>query len=321
MYNDISREKNVILNSKHFDDNTTYEIDISGNARCVCCGNIIYDEDHETSSVACYECGGCDPRIYCSCCDRRIYEDETCWYEGEPYCESCWNDEFGMCDLCGEFYDYDSLSTVAIIDSTAKEDDLISRHINNCGEVQACNSCICHHRETPTVLGLIKFEDPSDSLSEAWNYLDISTASAGFPRLMRHILRRAGCGENYIEDIANIINCETYEQKINYLGDKYVNMKEMEVIPIDLSTIKSDCHMTGATLKTGPNYQISDELVNNINDAVVASFDTLSGAFKAFTSQAEATISGTAKGTIWDVLSDIIMDTIPEPCRNNGGNN
>lgn len=43
-----------------------------------------------------------DDKIYCTECGELVSRDEVQWYDGEAYCESCFNDNFTICEDCNE---------------------------------------------------------------------------------------------------------------------------------------------------------------------------------------------------------------------------
>lgn len=49
-------------------------------------------------------------RLVCVGCEAVLDEDEAHFYDGEPYCEGCFDDRFGSCVHCGENYPYDDLT-------------------------------------------------------------------------------------------------------------------------------------------------------------------------------------------------------------------
>jgi hypothetical protein len=51
-------------------------------------------------------CSNCEEKdiVHCANCGFVLREDDAMWYDGEAYCEDCWNDLFGFCDNCGEYY-------------------------------------------------------------------------------------------------------------------------------------------------------------------------------------------------------------------------
>jgi hypothetical protein len=49
----------------------------------------------------CADCGE-NGIIRCANCGLVVHEDDAMWYDGEPYCQDCWDDLFSYCDNCGE---------------------------------------------------------------------------------------------------------------------------------------------------------------------------------------------------------------------------
>lgn len=50
-----------------------------------------YIDDEEDYRVECYQCG------------RRVHEEDSYNYEGDYYCEHCFNDQFSYCHICHEY--------------------------------------------------------------------------------------------------------------------------------------------------------------------------------------------------------------------------
>lgn len=96
MYNDFdgSCPGRVGLDVKH-----GYEINFSGPANCMWCGEEIAIGEIDASTTVCNKC---QDAVYCTCCGEYIQEDDIAWGpDNMPYCYSCYNDTFVECDNCG----------------------------------------------------------------------------------------------------------------------------------------------------------------------------------------------------------------------------
>lgn len=72
-------------------------INFSGEANCMQCGELLNDSEADT--LVCAYCRGGE---VCDCCGDSICDDGIYWYDGIPYCETCYYDNFSTCDVCGE---------------------------------------------------------------------------------------------------------------------------------------------------------------------------------------------------------------------------
>lgn len=70
----------------------------SGKSECMNCGNI--DVDFADEGQLC--CTNCDDYITCEKCGERILKNEAYVMDGYYYCECCYHEDVGNCDVCGE---------------------------------------------------------------------------------------------------------------------------------------------------------------------------------------------------------------------------
>lgn len=108
MYNDMTQEH---VGCYARIPSWTQSVNVSGPAICMWCGEEIpfdeYDDDGGANTLTCMSCSGAHR---CACCNSYVSDDYVFWDSyGNAYCESCYNDKFGMCDCCEESYEYDDL--------------------------------------------------------------------------------------------------------------------------------------------------------------------------------------------------------------------
>lgn len=124
MYNDFgSLNKNLCYFSKDTLEKAKgseayYEPNYSGISQCMWCGQTDIDLDYagDANSLICESCDDAISSYYCENCDCRVYEDEALWVDGECYCESCYNDLFCECDVCGTTITRESANPFLLLD-------------------------------------------------------------------------------------------------------------------------------------------------------------------------------------------------------------
>lgn len=96
MYNDIYDKRMGYLSLTY--DKSEFELNLSGPAVCVACGDVIPYETVDADTVRCRECLG---QWRCDCCG-----DWTCGesydVDDELYCDYCYHHELHACEICGE---------------------------------------------------------------------------------------------------------------------------------------------------------------------------------------------------------------------------
>jgi hypothetical protein len=76
------------------------EYNYSGAALCTCCGTMMYsDGDGNEEYVTCGDCRGV---TRCCSCGSHCYDGDAYYYDGNWYCESCYNEMFWHCPECNE---------------------------------------------------------------------------------------------------------------------------------------------------------------------------------------------------------------------------
>lgn len=110
MYNDFSNDSHSIVRFNR-EVPASLNINYSGNAQCMCCGNIF--EPFLDSEVCCANCLNLSQ---CSHCGEYIYDDDA-YYDnnGECYCESCYNDLFLSDPILKETVRKEDLSPIFLI--------------------------------------------------------------------------------------------------------------------------------------------------------------------------------------------------------------
>ncbi len=125
MYNDLGAG-HVGCYSDKTDMNYTQHINVSGPAVCMWCGEFIhYDGDCDAACTL--TCPACSGRVQCSDCGSSLSEGYVCWGpDGEPYCESCYNERFTSCECCDEVVEVEESATVILpVDYKWAEDYLL----------------------------------------------------------------------------------------------------------------------------------------------------------------------------------------------------
>lgn len=102
MYNDVSDDDmGVMSNDPKIEDQWQEEINFSGPAQCMWCGEeVIFDNNQSDADTL-----GCNNgRMYtCQDCGHEMDEDEVYYGpSGEVWCADCWSDHCVTCDDCGD---------------------------------------------------------------------------------------------------------------------------------------------------------------------------------------------------------------------------
>lgn len=146
MYNDVGTAPKHYLyydnywlqeREKEENKNWTYFVNYSGLSQCMCCGSQVNDFNGE-QALACEEC---EHTLKCADCGGYIDEDQAYEFDGELYCEDCYNDHAGICDCCDEDTAVESLYDICI---TAHGEE-ISRPAGKyyCNtDYRICESCL-----------------------------------------------------------------------------------------------------------------------------------------------------------------------------------
>ena len=114
MYNDFSGDNLVprYYYVNHFkSDDETIEINYSGTLQCMVCGDYVNRLDDSL-----LWCNNCDNAHYCCSCEERIVGEDYYTLEGDVYCEDCYGEVAGVCDLCGDDAHVDNMYNIEISD-------------------------------------------------------------------------------------------------------------------------------------------------------------------------------------------------------------
>jgi hypothetical protein len=203
----------VLLN--HFKDSvdSKFSIAIGNNIiPCAICGSMRNCDEEESGSsylmceecdnrgIRCYDCGGNCSTDYC--------------YDGEYYCESCYNENFSHCDHCG---------------ITVFRDDICEVRTSRYGTAYVCSDCMNDHYHYCDRCGeyyrSVEEVDVNGSI-EYWCDLCVSDYA--------YTCEECGClfteveeieGDYYCEDCASskfevCDRCEEYSSEITSVGGK-----------------------------------------------------------------------------------------------------
>lgn len=128
MYNDMSCEYEMYEGKDSASGDGGYiDINFSGPAMCINCGDIVCDDDEVSAGTLL--CENCGVATRCACCGDRLSEDYTFWgLDDEPYCESCYNDRFTHVECCDTDCYSDNVVDVSI---PFKDHDVIDLILDN----------------------------------------------------------------------------------------------------------------------------------------------------------------------------------------------
>jgi len=143
-YNDILKYSGVECSMIYFDKDSLPDITLGNNPYCLCCGNLYITDSHELF------CDNCSTGITCTCCDGRIDPDEVQYYDGEAYCQDCFNDNFSYCEEC---------------DSYEPSDNFTQTHNGD----YVCNNCLYNNY---TYCEECEEYYPSEDMQEGTNYTE-----------------------------------------------------------------------------------------------------------------------------------------------------
>ena len=161
MYNDLGDEHIGCYNVNVHEGEYERYLNISGEAVCQWCGEVIDyegDDDCGADSLTCCDCGG---RLRCACCGTGMSRDYAYWGpDDEPYCECCYGDRFYSCDHCGDVVDSDDTYSVCIpvdmewvTNTLFKEHPELSRpYVSNELCIRVCKDCLTDCEITPNQL-------------------------------------------------------------------------------------------------------------------------------------------------------------------------
>jgi hypothetical protein len=100
MYNDIyANSSTPVLGYISLDAGEYRVIHYSGPSECMSCGETEIEIDNEQFLL----CQDCEPVPCCSCCGEYYSENDLIYYNGDKYCEDCFNEHFFCCEICEDY--------------------------------------------------------------------------------------------------------------------------------------------------------------------------------------------------------------------------
>lgn len=141
MYNDV-RNDMLMVPSVHTTDKV-YDVNYSGIANCMNCGEQIPYNDTEAGTLCCEECRLVER---CECCECAIDSDSEHFYgpNGELYCENCYYDNIVNCAICDtDIYAEDAIKVQVPFSKclyAALTGD--NARFTPCVEVNICPDCV-----------------------------------------------------------------------------------------------------------------------------------------------------------------------------------
>lgn len=140
MYNDLYGDRTGLIALENI-NTEEYEINFSGPAVCIDCGEIINNSNFAShSSLVCAPCGGYH---FCSVCGDLIIDDcDSCHLSnGEVVCEYCYQD-LPQCDICEDIVMPSDIIHIYIklIDFDEQNFDYIN--INKLYSIPMCDNCL-----------------------------------------------------------------------------------------------------------------------------------------------------------------------------------
>jgi len=112
------------------------DVDVGREPFCLLCGN-------ELCTTEDLICSSCNNSVTCAACGEAVDTDYAYYYEGNPYCEYCWNEQFVYCTVC---------------DIVVPEED--ARYYNNC---PYCECCFDSHFTVCSICGETIAVDAEDT--------------------------------------------------------------------------------------------------------------------------------------------------------------
>lgn len=97
MYNDIYNQRLAYVNMPYFSQAYEYMLNLSGEAVCTGCGEVIDRGEIDSSEVNCRHCSGC---FYCEHCGEWSGGETYTGLDGRTYCEWCYYNELEQCECC-----------------------------------------------------------------------------------------------------------------------------------------------------------------------------------------------------------------------------
>ena len=142
MYNDTTCfDDTIVAVSNKYNNYIRREVNYSGPANCMWCGEEIEPGDCDSDTLICSKCQG---SISCINCGDILDDDDVYWGPNEsPYCSYCYEDLFRNCSCCDESILKDELTTITLPNNYSLYRDLRSIPTYN-GFTQQflCSNCL-----------------------------------------------------------------------------------------------------------------------------------------------------------------------------------
>lgn len=144
MYNDFGTLSYHYI--KLATENLHIFFDYSGPSQCMICGKTDFKNDGATELITCFGCSE-DPNHYCSCCGRRIDEDEIYhfddWDEDEEYCDECFYDSGINCPICGCYVHNSNTIPIYCLESSETLEEIVQKEeANDVVIASVCKDCV-----------------------------------------------------------------------------------------------------------------------------------------------------------------------------------
>lgn len=142
MYNDtVCFDDTIVAVSNKYNEFISKEVNYSGPANCMWCGEEIEPGDIEADTLICAKCQG---SISCVSCGDVLDEDYVYWGpDDSPYCSYCYEDLFRNCSCCDESVLKDELTKITLPSNHSLYHNLILDY-DHIGYIQQffCDDCL-----------------------------------------------------------------------------------------------------------------------------------------------------------------------------------
>ena len=142
MYNDtVCFDDTIVAVSNKYNEFISKEVNYSGPANCMWCGEEIEPGDIEADTLICAKCHG---SISCVSCGDIVDEDYVYWGpDDSPYCSYCYEDLFRNCSCCDESVLKDELTKITLPSNHSLYHNIILDY-DHIGYIQQffCDDCL-----------------------------------------------------------------------------------------------------------------------------------------------------------------------------------
>ena len=142
MYNDtVCFDDTIVAVSNKYNDFIRKEVNYSGPANCMWCGEEIEPGDIEADTLICAKCQG---SICCVSCGDVLDEDYVYWGpDDSPYCSYCYEDLFRNCSCCDESVLKDELTKITLPSNHSLYHNLVLDYDHiGCIQQFFCDDCL-----------------------------------------------------------------------------------------------------------------------------------------------------------------------------------